>query len=61
MKASGIVAVVWVITAAVFWSAAGWAAADGSAEGAFAYVVCPLVLAPGVGLVMGDLDRKRQE
>ena len=60
MKASDWVAVVWLITTAVFWGAAGLAAADGSAGAAFAYAIVPLAFMPVAGLIMGDLDKKRK-
>jgi hypothetical protein len=60
VKASDVVGVAWVIVTVVLWSAAGWAAADGSAGAAFAYACVPLVLAPVAGLVMSDLDEKRR-
>lgn len=58
MKASDVVGVVWLIATAVFWSAAGWAVADGSAAAAFAYAVVPFVFMPVAGLVMLDLDKR---
>lgn len=60
VKASDAVGAAWVIITAVFWGAAGLAAADGSAGAAFAYAIVPLAFMPVAGLIMGDLDKKRK-
>jgi hypothetical protein len=59
VKPSDWVGVAWVVFTAIFWSAAGWCAVSGQWGATFAYVVAPLVLAPGAGIVMGDLDEAR--
>ena len=59
MTSSDAVGAVWLLLTAIFWSTAGWAAANGMTGPAFAYSVCPFALMPVTGFVMQDLDRRR--
>lgn len=60
MKASDAVMLFLVVIFAVFWSAAGWAAVNGSTGGAFAYSIFPIACVPCAGQVMLGLDKKRK-
>jgi hypothetical protein len=46
---------------AVFWSGAGWAAANGSVGGAVAYSIAPIAMVPCAGQAMLELEKKAEE
>jgi hypothetical protein len=58
MKAADWVMLAWVLCAAIFWSAAGYAASEGLVGAAFAYSIVPVALGVCAGTIVDGLEKR---